>query len=75
MEEQELLYDALAIEEDESLDGVSRVEELENALANIIDLWDKDMLIANPETGSFDEVAEALEHAYSILNDTEEYSN
>ncbi|MDE1766591.1 MAG: hypothetical protein KGI27_10035 [Thaumarchaeota archaeon] len=72
--EQELLYDALAIDEDEdeSLDSVGRVEELENVLSNIIDLWDRDLLVANASEGPTDEVFEIMEKAYTVLAQYEE---
>lgn len=72
----ELLFDSAPEEDLESFDGVRRVEELENILGEIIDLWDDNSIVlwqyASPEeeehiTGLFDRAGAIL------ANDSEEY--
>lgn len=62
-----------AMNDAESADGVSRVEELENILSQIIDFYDRD-LITVAKFSSADEVEEILgvfEKAYTILAEGE----
>lgn len=58
--DQELLFDTLPEEDLSSFDGMSRVQELENILGEILDLWDEDILTANPSTSIDEEEVESV---------------
>lgn len=70
----ELLFDSAPEEDLESFDGVSRVEELENLLSEIVDYWDEDILFAEPEYAP--QIANLMDHIGLVLaNDPEKYTD
>lgn len=68
---EELIYDAEPAFDDTP--GISRVQELENALDKLLDLWDQDLIMPTSiDPADVNTINDAFDQAYAVLAQPEE---
>ena len=67
--DEELFFDYDPTEDDEG--SISRVQELENILGEILDLWDEEELGFTVTTVDYQAVNEVMDRAGAVLNNDE----